>query len=92
LQSKPKSAPSDGGGKECYSIALLPWYVSSNIDNKLGRLIKINGLQLKIYSILNEKIPASKGVQRITVVELTGQKSNEFEEDLSSAIKRLDGV
>jgi hypothetical protein len=28
----------------------------------------------------------------ITLVELTGQRSNEFEEDLSSAIKRLDGV
>jgi hypothetical protein len=34
----------------------------------------------------------TQGVQRITLVELTGQRSNEFEEDLSSAIKRLDGV
>jgi hypothetical protein len=74
LQSKPKSAPSDGGGKECYSIALLPWYVSSNIDNKLGRLIKINGLQLKIYSILNEKTPTSVRMQGMTFVARRGFK------------------
>ena len=38
------------------------------------------------------KKPTVKEVQKITLVELTGQRSNEFEEDLSSAIKHLDGV
>jgi hypothetical protein len=34
----------------------------------------------------------AKGVPRITLVELKGQRSNEFEEDLSSAIKHLDVI
>ena len=31
-------------------------------------------------------------MQRITLEELTGQRSNEFEADLSSAIKHLDVI
>jgi hypothetical protein len=31
-------------------------------------------------------------MQGITLVELTGQRSNEFEEDMSSAIKHLDVI
>jgi hypothetical protein len=39
---------------------------------------------------MKAKIPASKGVQRITLVELTGQRSNEFEGDMSRIIKVIE--
>ena len=41
---------------------------------------------------MKAKTPASNGVQRITLVELTGRRSNEFDGDLSSAIKHLDMI
>jgi hypothetical protein len=41
---------------------------------------------------MKAKIPASKGVQRITLVELTGLRSNEFEGDLKKLIKHLDVI
>jgi len=36
---------------------------------------------------MKAKIPASKGVQRITLVELTGRRSNEFDRALKKLIK-----
>jgi len=41
---------------------------------------------------MKAEIPASKGLQRITFVELTGRRSNYFEGDLSSAIKHLNVI
>ena len=50
--------------------------------NKILELKNENGTLKKVKKLL----------YIITLVELTGQRSNEFEEDLSSAIKHLDVI
>ena len=49
---------------------------------------------LVVFSMLGQDITNQVDLVKLndTLVELTGQRSNEFEEDLSSAIKHLDVI